>query len=359
MCELLRSRRLQALKHSAQLPALIKAASTSRIVRAHRQSAHHSHSKMKHNKASLPSAALLLLASLAGGAVQQGHRVAEGGVTTAVGGRVAKPQWASFETDETAHSTQQTTTFTSQQAAISSSSHRSTASEQHNAHGHLRGTASGPAERTSPAHPSSLHAYRSLFLGPGYVQQLDDGDAWSGVCVVDQHRADDSNVTMLASSAIAGDGAAEWSQVPSLDADGGVGAASSSNKQDQQEQLQQRRRSVLDVMSSSALQMCYDNGAGDALANCSMKVVVTGAINNGESDGTGRLVYDLSSAPSMGKPGDDFTVITAPDTLTVTIAQTAINLIYPLTYYRDYNDRPYEIMLGPWCRCGRWIGDRV
>ena len=98
---------------------------------------------------------------------------------------------------------------------------------------------------------------------------------------------------------------------------------------------------AFDVLASTALQRCADSGGGPA--NCSLMLVVTGTLQNGESDGSGELLYSLANAaPAQLPGGDGFTAVAAPDALSLTLFQSAITLRYPTRYVEDVNDGAYE-----------------
>jgi hypothetical protein len=102
--------------------------------------------------------------------------------------------------------------------------------------------------------------------------------------------------------------------------------------------------SAFDLLAATSLTRCIDTGAAaGGVANCSLVMVVTGALQNGESDGSGGLLFDLASAPAEQLPGGDgFTAVSVPDAVSIALFQSAITLRYPTTYVEDVNDGPYE-----------------
>ena len=84
-------------------------------------------------------------------------------------------------------------------------------------------------------------------------------------------------------------------------------------------------------------------GGGGGVGNCSLVMVLAGALQNGESDGSGGLLFDLASAPAAQLPGGDgFTAVAVADTVSISLFQSSITLRYPTTYVRDENDAPAE-----------------
>lgn len=105
----------------------------------------------------------------------------------------------------------------------------------------------------------------------------------------------------------------------------------------------QPRRALFDVLSASSLSTCVSSSSS-SLSNCSMKMIVTGAIQNGDTDGTSYISYDVSSSPMQLPNSDGFTSVYSPDTVSISIRQSEISLIYPTSYIRDVNDGPYELV---------------
>jgi hypothetical protein len=106
-------------------------------------------------------------------------------------------------------------------------------------------------------------------------------------------------------------------------------------------------RSLFDVLSASSLQTCVQTSSSltsTSLSNCSMKMIVTGSIQNGDIDGTSIITYDVAATPPMSLPNSDgFTSVYSPDTVSISIRQSEIVLIYPTRYIKDVNDGPYEL----------------
>ena len=96
--------------------------------------------------------------------------------------------------------------------------------------------------------------------------------------------------------------------------------------------------SCLDLVAKSEITACYNTGGGtDSQNNCSYKLLISAAIQNGESYGTGSLRYNLFSALSLEGgvvPLDDVTLV---------VTQSSIRYVYPLTYFQDFNDGAYEV----------------
>ena len=107
-------------------------------------------------------------------------------------------------------------------------------------------------------------------------------------------------------------------------------------------------RSLFDVLSASSLSICASSSSSSSsssLSNCSMKMIVTGSIQNGDDDGSSYISYDISASSPMAIPNSGgFTSVYSPDTVSITIRQSEITLIYPTTYIRDVNDGPYELV---------------
>lgn len=93
---------------------------------------------------------------------------------------------------------------------------------------------------------------------------------------------------------------------------------------------------ALDVLAASALLSCTNEGLGPS--NCSRRLVITATLQNGESLGTGALVYSLSNAAEFGGSN----AVTPADSVSLVVTQSAVNLLYPLTYLRHVNSAPFE-----------------
>jgi hypothetical protein len=105
--------------------------------------------------------------------------------------------------------------------------------------------------------------------------------------------------------------------------------------------------SAFNLLAATSLTRCVDSGGGGGggggVGNCSLVMVVTGALQNGESDGSGGLLFDLAAAPPEQLPGGDgFTAVAVADAISIALFQSAITLRYPTTYVQDENDAPYE-----------------
>jgi len=108
---------------------------------------------------------------------------------------------------------------------------------------------------------------------------------------------------------------------------------------------------AFDLLAATSLMRCVDTGVGvggvggvgGGVGNCSLVMVVTGALQNGEADGSGGLLYDLAAAPPQQLPGGDgFTAVSVADAVSIALFQSAITLRYPTTYVQDENDAPTE-----------------
>lgn len=92
----------------------------------------------------------------------------------------------------------------------------------------------------------------------------------------------------------------------------------------------------LDVLASTALLSCTNEGFGPT--NCSRRLVITATLQNGESLGTGALVYSLNDAAEFGGTG----AVSPADSVSLVVTQSAISLLYPLSYLRHVNAAPFE-----------------
>jgi hypothetical protein len=102
-----------------------------------------------------------------------------------------------------------------------------------------------------------------------------------------------------------------------------------------------RRARSLDVLAVSSLSSCVN-----ALSNCSLKVTVAAAINNGDSSGSGTFLFSLQGA--AGELGGAFPApdggapVFPADQLSLLVRQSPISHAYPLSYFGDFNDAPFE-----------------
>jgi hypothetical protein len=102
-----------------------------------------------------------------------------------------------------------------------------------------------------------------------------------------------------------------------------------------------RRAYCVDVLAATSLTSCVN-----ALSNCSLRLTVAAAINNGDDSGSGAFLFSLQSAaaaaggafaaPDGGPP------VFPADSLSLLVRQSPVSHAYPLAYVGDFNDAPYE-----------------
>jgi hypothetical protein len=104
---------------------------------------------------------------------------------------------------------------------------------------------------------------------------------------------------------------------------------------------------ALDILAATSLSICTDDASGPT--NCSQKLVISAAIQNGESDGTGALLYSVQRAAADAAGGgfersgaSGGGVVEPADEVSLVVTQSAIVLSYSLTYLQDVNAAPAE-----------------
>jgi len=97
---------------------------------------------------------------------------------------------------------------------------------------------------------------------------------------------------------------------------------------------------TINVLSATSLSTCVNTGS--SAQNCSQRLVVTATLQNGEADGTGALVNSLADAGPLARDG---VAVTPADSVFIVLTQSAITLVFLLTYVQYINGAPNEAVL--------------
>ena len=91
------------------------------------------------------------------------------------------------------------------------------------------------------------------------------------------------------------------------------------------------------LLAASRLERCVEASSSDL--RCSQRFVLTVDVQNGDNSSESFVTYKLGSATDSD--GNTFDLL---DSVEITLAKSQVQLVYPLTYDRNYNAQPVEVL---------------